>query len=297
PNFHHDIDESNTVGGKPIFYKIGLIDQTFDENDNFGYLGLISCTNITVKNLDVNGIVIVDTTDSTISNVSSCNNTNGIYLYISSDNIIINCTAYNNDYGIHIHKSSNNNITNCNVYDNKYHGIYIPLSSYNNIANCNVYNNNYNGIFLIRSLNCTLRNNTIYNNTYNFDVDTLIINEFHHDIDATNTVNGKRMYYLADRENEVFDGTIYDFGYMALISCTNITVKNSDVCGILLADTTDSTVSNISSHNNVKGVSLWFSSGNSITNCDVCLNKYGIFLNTASNNIITNCDAYNNGYG
>ncbi|GAI01363.1 unnamed protein product, partial [marine sediment metagenome] len=57
---------------------------TLDETDNFGYLGMISCTRMTAKNSDVYGILVINTTDSTISNVDSHNSGSGIYLWSAS---------------------------------------------------------------------------------------------------------------------------------------------------------------------------------------------------------------------
>jgi len=312
--FYHDIDTSNTVNGKPIRYLVDEENTILDGTDNFGYLALISCTNVTAKNSDVTGtLLVMGTTDSTIYNVNSHDSRNGIYLYQSSNNEIIdcdvynntlnginfreaannnnitNCNAYNNSlYGIFLRESSNNNIVNCDVYDNKYYGIWIYYSSNSNtITNCDVYNNSDTGIFISRSLNSKLRGNAIYDNVYNFGVETNEwdpdIIHFTHDIDTSNTVNEKPIRYLIDQENDTLDGTIDDFGYLGLISCTNITAKNADANGILMAGTTDSTIFNISTHNSAYGIYLWMSSDNNVTNCNAYNNKYGIYIVLSSN--------------
>jgi len=130
---------------------------------------------------------------------------------------------------------------------------------------------------------------------------TTDITHFYHDIDTTNTVNGKPIYYLVEQEDMTLDGAIYDFGFLGLISCNNITAKNADVCGILMVNTTNSTISNVNSHDGgTHGIYIWMASDNSIINCNSYNNAgRGIFLDSSSyNNIITNCDVYNNsGHG
>jgi parallel beta-helix repeat protein len=319
-DFCQDIDPSNTVNGKPIRYLVGQNNLELNETHSFGYLALISCTNITAKNSDVLGLLLIDTTNSTISNVSSHNSGNGIYLLESSNNVIMNCTAYNNtNYGINLVSSSKNLIMNSTTYNNINHGIYlfslstsseynnimncitynntdgisIQTSSSNNISNCIAYDNNY-GIYLEGTSNNKLRGNVLYDNVINFGVTGATLAEYSQDIDPSNTIDGKTIRYLVGQNNLELNET-HSFGYLALISCTNITAKNSDVFGILLIDTTNSTLSNISSHDSGHGLYSFGSSYNHITDCTTYDNAdYGIYLISSSNNTLTSCDAYDN---
>jgi len=341
-HYTHNIDPSNTIESKPIWYLYNAKNITLDETDNFGYLGLISCTNITAKNSDVYGIVMVATTQSTISNVSSHNSGNSIYLLGSSNNHIMNCSIYNNsNAGIYLQGSSNNVIMNCRAYNNTFYGFNIYsssnynvisncaayhngdigiflqyLSNYNEIMNCIVYNNTnddiylsdnsdtnitncsvYNsvyGIDLQNSPNNKLRSNTLSNNAYNFAIIGGTLDDFSQDIDPSNTINGKSIRYLVGEDNLEVNET-HSFGFLALISCTNITAKNSDVLGVLLINTTNSTLSNISSHNSGNGIYLLESSNNVIMNCAAYNNtNHGINLASSSNTLIMNCTSYNN---
>ncbi len=328
-NFYHDIDPSNTIEGRAIWYLVGINNFELNETHNFGYLGLVSCTNILARNADVGGILLVNTTDSTISNVSSHDSLAGIQIFMSSDNDIIdcdvydngngialsggssgnnfiNCNAYDNYAGITSQGSSYNNITNCNIYNNK-KGIYFRNSDNNIITNCNVYNNTGdvgykpNGIDFDDSSNNKLRGNTLYNNSryeyqtsYNFGVDGEVLSHFTHDIDATNTVNGRPIFYLVGQENIILDGSVIDFGFIGLISCTNMTVKNADINDVLVINTTDSTISNVDVHNGLNGIYLYWSSNNVITNCNIISNRRtGIRIFYSSDNVITNCTIYN----
>ena len=248
--------------------------------------------------------------------MSSCNNiitncniyknkADGIRIYTDSNSInITNCNIYENvQYGIYFYKSSYNDIINCNVYSNKNNGIYSHQSLYSDITNCTVYNNVQYGIFLYYSVYNKLEENTIYDNAYNFGVDgwsdASDISQYKHHIGPSNTINGKPIWYLVDQENITLDEH-NNFGYLALISCTNITAKNADVAGILIVNTTDSTIYNVSAHNNkLNGIVLRTSSGNNVINCKAYnnYNGYGIQLYFSPDNNIINCDSYKNKRG
>jgi len=197
-SYYQDIDTSNTINGKPIYYLVEQSNFVLDDSMSIGYIGLVSCKNIVIKNLiltkNIPGLLIVNTSNSTINNVTLNNNYhNGISLYYSSNNIITNCSVNNNKYeGIKLDRSSNNafkfnNITSngedgitlardCNknyilnntISDN-FHGIYTGGGIYNEKSNNNVIvgnnviSNRGNGIGL-GSNNNTITNNNISNN-------------------------------------------------------------------------------------------------------------------------------------
>jgi len=161
-----DIDPSNTIEGRPIYYLVGQKDITLDENDNFGMLGLIECTNITVKNSDVYGILLVDTSYSTVSNITSHGVQDGIYVSIdSTHNSIVNCNSYGNyERGFRI-IAEYTNIANCTAHDNKGHGINIAMASYTTITNCTIYNNGGHGFLVdFYPIYCSITNCEVYGN-------------------------------------------------------------------------------------------------------------------------------------
>jgi len=268
-DFVQDIDPSNTVNRNPIYYLVGINDFEINETHNCGYLVLISCTNITAINADVNGILLVNTIDSTISNVDSHRSTYGVYLWQSSNNEIINSNFYDSAYGIYLTSSSNNNITNCDSHDN------------------------IDGVSFISSPNNNLKDTAINDNTYNLDVTGEFLSEFVQDIDTSNTINQKSIYYLVGINDFKINET-HNCGYLGLISCTNIEANNLDVSGILILDTINSTISNVDSHRSTYGVYLWQSSNNEIINYDSYSNRYGICLVGSQGNSIINGEAHAN---
>jgi parallel beta-helix repeat protein len=101
-----DIDTTNTVDGKPIYYLIGESDITLDETTNAGYVALISCNNITVENLTLS------------------NNEQGVLLVKTSSSILHNNTVLNNEYGIFLDFYSRSNIIYHNNFMNNSNQVY-----------------------------------------------------------------------------------------------------------------------------------------------------------------------------
>ena len=166
-SWNQDIDKTNTVNGKPIYYLIGESGITLDESTNAGYVALISCNKITVKNLNLTnngqGILLVETPNSVLLNNTILNNEDGIHFHVSRDNIITNCNFSNNVHGIYLYNSMSTNITN-NDISNCGKGIWAFISSGNTtIHNNNIWNNSEMGI----RLGCNYGNSVIGNNVSN----------------------------------------------------------------------------------------------------------------------------------
>ena len=213
----------------------------------------------------------------------SWNYGSGMYLVSSPNNSISGNVLTNYDYGIHLISSPNNTI------------------SQNFITDCT------NGIKLENSSGNTLKNNELTDNVYSFGVVGDNPSQYIQDIDITNTINGKPIYYLIEQSNLIFDGT--QMGYLALIYCNNIHVKNITLTnndkGLLLINTTNSTFEDCTLLNYSEyGIYLLNSSYNTFSriNIDFNGNYYytpigGIYLyyssyNTISENTLELCEIY-----
>jgi len=258
-DYVHDIDASNLVNGKPVYYMLNQTGLTLTPSTypNMGYLALINSTNITVEDFtltnNVEGILVAYTTNSAIKN----NNING------------------NDMGIWLQSSYNVSLSNNTVINNRY------------------------GIILANSFQTALRSNLMAFNDYNFAVDGSELSHFTQFIDTSNTVDQKPIYYWINRRNK---GVPSDAGFVALVNCANITVKDLELRNngqdIILAYTTNSVVTNNRVTNTGSGIFLLSSSYNTVSTNNVTFNGYGISLYGSSNNnnIIENNIA-NNAFG
>ena len=123
----HDIDTSNKVDGKPMYYQVNQNNKVLDASTNAGYVGVVNSTNITVKDLTLTnnyqGVFFAYTTNSKIENVNASNNERGISLFYSSNSILTNNTCTNNDFdGLQLFYTSNITIEN-NTCILNYNGI------------------------------------------------------------------------------------------------------------------------------------------------------------------------------
>jgi parallel beta-helix repeat protein len=260
PSYIQDIDTNNTVDGKPVHYLVNQHDYPIPSGA--GYVGLINCVNITVRNLSLasnsQGVLLVRTSNSSIENNTLSNNEDGIYLINSSNNTLINNTVNSNDEA----------------------GIILEDSSSNNTLANNTVSGNEEGILLEDSSNNTLTNNTMSGNEYNFGVwgdieDGDGLYHYIQHIDTNNTVNGRPVYYLVNQHDQLIPNGA---GYVGIVNSTNITVKDQTLTnnsqGVLIAYTNDSRIENNTASNNEAGISLVYSSNNTLTNNTMSVNEY-----------------------
>ncbi|MEM3467265.1 MAG: NosD domain-containing protein, partial [archaeon] len=273
------------------------------------YLSYSSHNTLTNNTANLNnntGIYLLFSSNNTLTNNTANSNRYGIYLYFSSNNTLINNNASSNsDVGIDLDHSSNNILTNNTANSNGYLGIHIYFSSNNNLTS-NTANSNEEGIHLDHSSNNILINNTMNDNTYNFGICGAGISYYYQDIDTSNTVDGKPIYYWTNEKNapnnckdtEIDEST--NAGFVALVSCDNITVKNLNLSknyyGILLVNTTDSKILNNNVNSNYEGIHLYsFSNNNILTNNNASSNSgVGIYLDSSSDNTLTNNNVNSN---
>jgi len=174
----------------------------------------------------------------------------------------INSGPGSGDQGIKIFRCNNNVIRN-NIASNNSVGISLWVTANNTVIG-NTVSDNYYGLALWGATDSTLRNNAMHDNRFNFEVQ----NEFANDIDTSNTVDGKPIYYLVGEEDRVIDSTT-DAGYVGVVNSANITVKDLVLTnrgqGVLLASTQSSTITNVSG----SGIELWKSNNNTIKDNNV----------------------------
>ena len=288
-HYIQDIDTSNLVDGKPVYYWVNQQDQQVP--NDAGFVGVVNSRNITVRDLTLTkngeGVLFAYTTNSRIENVNASNNYEGIYLSSSSNNNITNNTANSNTrYGIYLSSSSNCNITNNNA-SNNYEGIHLDESNNNNITNNTASNNSY-GILLDDSDFNTITNNNASNNSYDgIHLFGLLISSSSHNIIDDNEVsynshNGIsiKVWREVESDNNV----------------TNNNVSNNGESGIYLEGEDNTTIAGNIISSNMYGIysTLHTESGyirskdNTITNNIIFDNTYGIYFVDSSNNTIYN---------
>jgi len=222
---------------------------------------------------------------SSISDIDATGGDRGILFLHSSDNHILNVSVSFSYKAIRLYDADNNLIAFSNITNNV-NGIMLYQSSNNSISGNNITNNFY-GILLEHSSNNILRGNSIADNKNNFEVWGESLLDFVNDIDSSNTVNGKPIYYLVNKSDMAVP---LDAGFVALANCTRIIVENLNLAdnseSLQLVFTTNSTINKNNIANNFYGISVWHSSNNTISKNNITNNFYGILLEHSSGNNI-----------
>ena len=272
---------------------------------NIGSVLTINADNTTIENIviinaspNLNGSGIkVFSNNNVIENCTViCNGFNGISLINCNSNMITNCHIMNcSNSGVYIYDSSKTLISQNTIKNNVY-GVYVSNSS-NLMIDGNVIENNVYGIILSESINNTITNNNLDHNAFGFGVNGTILSHFTHNIDLTNTINGKPLCYLINKVNIEINDSLNP-GYLAIVNSTNITVWNVDVNdnyqGLLIAFSININVTGISLEENYIGFHI-VNSSNLIINCSSFINNvYGVMLFKSMNNIFYLNDFINN---
>ncbi|HKZ94702.1 MAG TPA: NosD domain-containing protein [Candidatus Bathyarchaeia archaeon] len=214
-----------------------------------------------------------------------------ILLNNSNNNILVKNDVINNHCGMWLEGAANNTITRNYVSANSMRGI-ILVNSVNNVIIENNVTGNDEGISLLWSFNNSLRNNVMFGNRYNFGIFGEILDHFIQDIDVSNTVNAKPIYYLINQNNLVINSSTFPkVGYLGLVNSTNIMVKGLDlthnVQGVLIAYSSNSKIENNKLTDTVYGISLVDSATNIIAENDLTDNLYGVGLRYSLNNTLS----------
>ena len=256
---------------------------------------------VTTDYVDVSGFTAKGATEYVPEYTNS-----GIYL----DNVrccnISQNELSNNRHGISACDSSNNTFANNIISDNLW-GIIVygstsaGMEGNNTLESNYVSNNSRTGMRISNCANNTLSNNTMLDNHWNFGVYADGLSHYIQNIDTSNTVNGKPIQYLINKDSLVIDSN-WDVGYLGIVNCTNVIVKgltlgNNDQ-GVLLAYSSESTIENIITSNNRHGIALHDSSSNILTNNTVSNSDVGIYIvSSSTDNALTNNTITDNIHG
>ena len=220
---------------------------------------------------------------------------NGNVLNITASNVVVSGFTIQRsggfspkNCGIYVSSSSFGNEISGNKITNNGYGIFLQGSSNNILLQNNVASNSIYGVFLTNSQNNRLRNNQMDLNGLNFGIGisgTLM--DFVNDVDVSNTVDGKTVYYWVSKKDAVIPANA---GYVALVNCTGITVQNLTLSqlqqGILLAYTNNSLILKNSLLNCDHGIDCHYSSNNTLNQNLFDADSLGVFLSNSQNNII-----------
>lgn len=224
--------------------------------------------------LDKELSLLGETKDETIID----GNGKGVILHVKAENVVIkNLTIQNGDYGIRLEDARNSTLVRNNVYNTRWFGVELD-----------------------RSGSSALRDNRFVGNRYNFGVDGTSLFDFINDIDVSNTVNGKPVYYLMNQRDFTINSSTFEkIGYLALINSTDIKVENLRLTdnkeGLLFAYVTNATITKLVATGNWNGIYVKYSSNVSVFGNEANDNfDYGIKFFVSNSSMVYDNNANDN---
>ncbi|MBS3816279.1 MAG: right-handed parallel beta-helix repeat-containing protein, partial [Candidatus Thermoplasmatota archaeon] len=296
-----DISQSSVGILVGLSDNITIYNNTLSDNDDGLYLD--DSTDISSMNNSATGnrkgFYLDNTGSSTFENNTLESNTDdGMYIYYSDGNMFRNNNLSSNYDGIELYRSDGNTLVNNSFYSNDKYGIYTSYSDSNVLKNNTVASSDGYGIYLSSSESISMENTTMIKDGVMIK-GTSISHWNTHDIDLSNTVNGKPIRYWEDKTSGDMPA---DTGQVILANSTGVTVEdkkydNSSV-GVLVGHSNENYFMNNTLRSNDEGLYTYYSDDNMIRNNTVVSNQNGIKLDHSYFNTLTNNSIYSNtGYG
>jgi parallel beta-helix repeat protein len=275
----NDIDQSNTVDGKPVYQVVGKSDLEINASSRAGTVFCINCQNVTIRDLDLE------------------NNYCGVVLYNTSNFLLENNTLANNDAGMYLLDSGYGKIINNSAVSNNEFGFLFENACGNAIENNTADSNMMCGLYLISSWGNTLQNNTMSDNYLNFGAEGVLEPN---QIETNNLVDGKPIYFFVNGDGIELDSSS-NAGTAYFVSCQNVSVRDLsleyNVCGIYISNTSGARLENNSISDNLYGIYLESTEGGTLANNIASDNDAGIFVSGSENTTLAGNELSENGYG
>ena len=225
----------------------------------------------------------------------------GIYVDHANSCNLSYLTVMNNSFGLKLAYCHDITVCDNNITNNLARGIWLEYSYNCTLCKNRVTNNNSFGLVLDDSSGNILRENDMSDNKYNFGVAigrenlSAMIN----DIDSSNRVNGKRVYYFINEHDlTISPKTFPDVGYVGVINSTNVIIKDLNLThnrhGMLLGYTNSCIVENVTISHNMWGICTIRVANITVfetlvSNCSTGIQFYDVDDGNATCNTITSC--------
>jgi len=269
----------------------------FQTGANLDHSGSCVLTNVTSSNNWRYGIHLNFSSDNKVFWNKIVANGNGIMLEYSADNLIDGNVVTNSlGAGIDLLCSNNNR-----VLDNtaKYNGLAAPDNgdqdtgirvglSYGNTVSGNTIVNNYYGMIFLSAPNSVFSENVLSGNFRNFGIEAHSRSDLEIRVDNSNIVDGKRILYVVNSSDKVFD---FPVASAYIIDSVNVTIRDialtDSAYGIVLWNTNYSKIQNVTVTNNTVGITLGESNEVLISSSTVSNNYLGVLTLNSSFVLLT----------
>jgi parallel beta-helix repeat protein len=301
----HDIDTSNKINGKIIYYYIHMNNLGSADFLNAGQIYLVDCNDSVISNLELSngtqGMKIFNSYNITIDNTNITDNLRqGVYLWESSSITFKGCSINNNLVGIYALRGGYNNFSNNVFINNSGNGIDISTASPNNTISDNFISGNEDNGIDISGHNTTITYNNITSNAVDgiytsSDGHRIIGNRITDNLDEGIEISGGDNVLL-------FNNTIENNGVIGLrlASVENLTMQYNNLTndGINLIGTNqDLTSHSIDTTNTVNNKPVYYYTYSKDLGASDFINAGQVLLAFCNDSIISNQDLSNGTVG
>ena len=221
---------------------------------------------------------------------------------VGNGTLINNIFSSNLHSGIMLISANNITITSNKIIGSSFYGIYVGNSenltiSQNNITNSNISGIQFSGLDLTFTEDAIITDNQMINCSIDLDGTIGFLSE--NEIDTSNLVNNKPIYYYKN-QNNLIPNDFLDAGQVLLVNCNNSLISNLNISyassALLLYYCENNTISdNIFYENFVKAIYLRRSKENNIFFNEIFDNSVGTYFSFSNlNNLSFN--SVNNNY-
>ncbi|MBS7632900.1 right-handed parallel beta-helix repeat-containing protein [Candidatus Bathyarchaeota archaeon] len=280
--------DNNLIKGNLLYHNFGQAISTYNSHGNI-------IENNDISDNPTHGIYLENCENSIIASNKVTYVCFGIWIYLSQNCVVTaNKVANTGPWGI-ITTHSNNTLISSNTLFNNEIAMQISFGK-GNLAIGNNITENKLGFYIDHSFSNILKGNVIAENWPHgsFGVVGSALQDFINDVDTTNTVDGKPIYYWVNRHDCEVPASA---GYLALVNCSNIIALDLNLSGnyqgVMLAFSKHVMLKNLNLSTNFTGLWIVDSDNNTVYGCTLKSNVNGIYMENSNHNTFV----YNNFIG
>ncbi|MDH7564422.1 MAG: NosD domain-containing protein [Candidatus Bathyarchaeota archaeon] len=271
--------DSNLIKGNLLYHNFGQAVSTYNSRDNI-------IENNDIGDNPAHGVYLENCKNSTVASNKVTYVCFGIWIHLSQNcTVKANKVASTGPWGI-ITTQSNSTLVRSNIlFDNEI-AMQISLGNDNTIIENNITGNKL-GIYIDHSPSNILKDNVIAESWPHgsFGVAGSALRDFMNNVDTSNTVDGKPIYYWVNRHDCEVPA---DAGYLALVNCSNIIASDLNMSdnyqGVMLAFSNHVLLKNLNLSTNFTGLWIVNSNNNTVHACTLKNNVNGIYMKNSSYN-------------
>ncbi len=218
----HQIDKSNIVNGRPVFYWKNKENRSLPNEANQAIL--VNCSNIRIENRNFIGkmlpLQIIFSTNIDLINISFKGNSMGGVLQYQTNNVNYkNCDFWNNSFGIKIVASSNYTSICNSTFVSNWDGLVIRGRSDTTLVSDCFFKGNYDDIFFWETDNNTLVRCSFYDGVEIKFSDNISLNRCDFN-------GGRIVHFFNSKNSDVLESNVSDTN-LEIESSTNITLSKN----------------------------------------------------------------------